>query len=112
MQSYATFDGMTYMAVTMGAPMRSSPKISKKGEETPIPMYADDVVYYNFIDHINLYEWAFDTLVQKDFINEFSEVRDVKVGYGKSAIMQTSNPPADTAVCGLRISPSMMLKRR
>ncbi|WP_294481159.1 D-alanyl-D-alanine carboxypeptidase family protein [uncultured Ruminococcus sp.] len=81
--SYATFDGMTYMAVTMGAPMEKLPEDIKKGEEDPDSMYADDVVYYNFIDHINLYEWAFDTLVQKDFINEFSEVRDVKVGYGK-----------------------------
>ena len=81
--SYATNDGVSYLAVTMGAPMEKLEEDIPKGKSDPESVYADDVVYYNFIDHINLYEWAFDTLVQKDFINEFSEVRDVKVGYGK-----------------------------
>ncbi|MBQ8965808.1 serine hydrolase [Ruminococcus sp.] len=81
--SYATCDGTTYLTVTLGAPLDKQPEDIKKGEENPESIYADDVVYYNFIDHINLYEWAFNQLVQKDFINEFSEVRDVKVEYGK-----------------------------
>ena len=81
--SYAVSDGVRYLVVTMGAPMEKLAEDVKKGEADPESVYADDVVYYSFIDHINLYEWAFDTLVQKDFINESSEVRDVKVGYGK-----------------------------
>ena len=81
--SYATEDGTTYLTVTLGAPMEKLPEDIKRGEEQPESLYADDVVYYNFLDHINLYEWAFNMLTQKDFINEFSEVRDVKVGFGK-----------------------------
>lgn len=81
--SYATYDGVTYMAVTLGAPMEKLAEDVKRGEADPESLYAEDVVYYNFIDHINLYEWAFSMLVQKDFINEFSEVRDVKVEYGR-----------------------------
>ena len=81
--SYATRDGVTYLIVTMGAPMEKLPEDIKRGEEDPESLYADDVVYYNFIDHINLYEWAFNMLVQKDFIDELSEVRDVKVEYGR-----------------------------
>ena len=81
--SYASYDGVTYLAVTLGAPMEKLPEDIKKGEDNPESLYAEDTVYYNFIDHINLYEWAFNSLVQKDFIDELSEVRDVKVRYGK-----------------------------
>ncbi|WP_294471107.1 D-alanyl-D-alanine carboxypeptidase family protein [uncultured Ruminococcus sp.] len=81
--SYATCDGTTYLTVTLGAPLEKQPEDIKKGEEDPESLYADEDVYYNFIDHINLYEWAFNMLVQRDFINEISEVRDVKVEYGK-----------------------------
>lgn len=81
--SYATCDGVTYLVVTLGAPMDKLSEDFKRGEEDPDSLYADDIVYYNFIDHINLYEWAFSMLVQKDFINEVSEVRDVPVEYGK-----------------------------
>ena len=81
--SYATVDGITYLVVTLGAPMEKLPEDIKKGEEDPESLYADDVVYYNFLDHINLYNWAFNMLVRKDFIDDLSEVKDVYVGYGK-----------------------------
>ena len=81
--SWASCDGVNFMAVTLGAPMEKLPEDIKKGEDNPESIYADDTVYYNFIDHINLYEWAFNTLVEKDFIDEMSEVCDVKVAYGK-----------------------------
>lgn len=81
--SFATCDANTYLTVTMGAPMEKLAEDVQKGEKNPESVYADDQVMYNFIDHINLYEWAFNMLEQKDFINESSEVRDVKVGYGR-----------------------------
>ena len=81
--SFATCDATTYLTVTMGAPMEKLPEDVKKGEQNEESVFADDEVMYNFIDHINLYEWAFNMLEQKDFINESSEVRDVKVGYGR-----------------------------
>lgn len=81
--SYAVCDGVTYLVVTLGAPMDKLVEDIRRGEEDPESLYADDIVYYNFLDHINLYEWAFSMLVRKDFINEISEVRDVPVEYGK-----------------------------
>lgn len=81
--SYATYDGTTYLIVTMGAPMDKLEEDVKKGEEDPDSIYGGDVVYYNILDHISLYEWAFSMLVSTDFINDSSEVRDVDVAYGK-----------------------------
>lgn len=81
--SYAVCDGVTYLVVTLGAPMEKQAQDIKRGENDPESLYAADVVHYNFIDHINLYEWAFSMLVRKDLINEFSEVRDVPVEYGR-----------------------------
>lgn len=83
--SYATSEGVTYLTVTMGAPMEKLSADVKKGEEDPDSIYGADDVYYNLLDHIALYKWAFSTLVSTDFINENSEVRDVNVAYGKNA---------------------------
>jgi D-alanyl-D-alanine carboxypeptidase (penicillin-binding protein 5/6) len=83
--SYATMDGTTYLTVTMGAPMNKLTEDVKKGEEDPSSIYGNTYVYYNILDHIALYEWAFGMLESTDFINENSEVRDVSVQYGKNA---------------------------
>lgn len=83
LSSYATYDGTTYLIVTMGAPMNKLAEDIPKGEEDPDSIYGGDYVYYNILDHIALYDWAFSMLVQTDFINESSEIRDVEVAYGK-----------------------------
>lgn len=80
--SYAEYEGTTYLIVTMGAPMDKLEEDVKKGEEDPDSIYGGDNVYYNLLDHINLYKWAFSSLVATDFVDKDSEVRDVKVSYG------------------------------
>ena len=90
--SYATYDGNTYLIVSMGAPLEKQEEDIAKGEENPDSVYADDVVYYNLIDHINLYEWAFDTLVNTDFINTSSEVAEAEVEFGKNSNYVTLRP--------------------
>lgn len=90
--SYATHDGVTYLIVSMGAPLEKQEKDYKKGEENSDSVFADDVVYYNFVDHINLYEWAFDTLVTTDFVNTSSELAEAQVEFGKNANYVTLKP--------------------
>ena len=83
LSTYATYDGQTYLIVTLGAPMEKLQEDYAKGEEDPGSIFADEEVYYNILDHLHLYKWAFSMLQSTDFINENSEVRDVKVQYGK-----------------------------
>lgn len=83
LSSYAEYDGTKYLIVTLGAPMEKLSEDVKKGEEDPDSIYGGDYVYYNLLDHANLYDWAFSMLESTDFINEDSEVRDVAVAYGK-----------------------------
>lgn len=83
--SYANQDGVTYLIVTMGAPMEKKSEDVKKGEEDPDSIYGADDVYYNILDHIALYKWAYSMLAETDFINENSEVCDVDVSYGSNA---------------------------
>ena len=90
--SYATYDGVTYLIVSMGAPMQKQEKDYEKGAENSNSVFADDVVYYNIVDHINLYEWAFDTLVTTDFVNTSSEVAEAEVEFGKNANYVTLKP--------------------
>lgn len=80
--SYATKEGQTYLTVTMNAPMNKRSVDIVKGQENPDSIYADDIVYYNLLDHINLYKWAFNCLVSTDFIDPSSEVCDINVKYG------------------------------
>lgn len=80
--SYAEYEGTTYLIVTMGAPMDKLEEDVKKGEKDPDSIYGGDNVYYNLLDHISLYKWAFSSLVATDFVDKDSEVRDVKVSYG------------------------------
>ena len=80
--SYAENDGISYLIVTMGAPMEKLEEDVKKGQQDPTSIYGADNVYYNILDHIHLYEWAYSMLVPTDFINASSEIRDVKVAYG------------------------------
>ena len=90
--SYATYDGVTYLIVTMGAPLEKQEKDYEKGAENPSSVFADDVIYYNIVDHINLYEWAFDTLVTTDFVNTSSEIAEAEVEFGKNANYVTLKP--------------------
>jgi D-alanyl-D-alanine carboxypeptidase (penicillin-binding protein 5/6) len=83
--SYAVSDGKRYMIVTMGAPLEKSEEDEEKGEENPSSVYAADTVYYNIIDHINLYEWAFNWLEETEFVDSNSELCEAKVEYGEDS---------------------------
>ncbi len=65
--SLAYKDGYSYLLVTLNA-----------------PMYDDNgnTVYYNFIDHKNIYEWAFDNLVYTEIVTGTEEKAEVAVEYG------------------------------
>ena len=80
--TYAVLDGSRYMIVTMGAPIEKLEKDYQKGYENPDSVFAYDTVYYNMVDHINLYNWAFGYLRDRDIVDPNSEVREARVEYG------------------------------
>ena len=82
--SYAESDGVRYLTVTMGAPMDKLDEDYQKGLENPASVYSDDVIYYNLVDHINLYEWAFMYLDETQLVDKNSELREAKVEFGES----------------------------
>ena len=81
--SYAEYDGSSYLIVTMNAPFEKTPSDILKGEQDPNSIYGNDYVYYNILDHIALYRWAFGSLVSTDFINQSSEVTEAHVEFGE-----------------------------
>lgn len=93
--SYAVNDGERYMIVSMGAPMEKTAEDVTKGEENPSSVYAADTVYYNLIDHINLYEWAFNYLAETEFVDKNSELREVKVEFGEGKRDYVTIKPAE-----------------
>ena len=80
--SYAVQDGRRYLIVTMGAPLEKQEKDIQKGIENPDSVFAYDTVYYNFVDHINLYNWAFTYLYDREIVDPNSEIREAKVEFG------------------------------
>ncbi len=66
--SLAYKDGYSYMLVTLNAP-----QYDESGKS----------VFYNFIDHKNIYEWAFDNLEYTDILQGTEEMAEVKVSYGE-----------------------------
>nr|MDE6149734.1 serine hydrolase [Ruminococcus sp.] len=90
--SYATYDGYNYLIVSMGAPVNKRDEDVKIGQNNPDSVFADDVVYYNLLDHISLYKWAFNSLVMTDFINTSSEVQEASVEFGKGTDYVTLKP--------------------
>lgn len=65
--STAYKDGYSYLLVTLGAP-----QYDENG----------NTVYYNFIDHKNIYEWAFDNLEYTTLVTGTEEIAEVGVEYG------------------------------
>lgn len=65
--SLANKDGYSYLCITMGAPMKD-----ENGNN-----YS-----YNFVDHKNIYEWAFGSLEYTDIILGTEEKAEVSVEYG------------------------------
>lgn len=65
--STAYKDGYSYLLVTLGAP-----QYDENGNS----------VMYNFIDHKNIYEWAFDTFEYTNIISDTEEIAEVPVEYG------------------------------
>ncbi|MBQ9375837.1 MAG: D-alanyl-D-alanine carboxypeptidase [Ruminococcus sp.] len=90
--SYASYDGNNYMIVSMGAPIEKREQDIKLGEDNPDSVFADDVVYYNCLDHIALYKWAFNNLAVTDFINTSSEVQEASIEFGKGTDYVTLKP--------------------
>ena len=80
--SYAVKDGKRYLIVTMGAPQEKQEKDYQKGIDNPDSVFANDTVYYNFVDHINLYNWAFGYLYDREIVDPNSEIREAKVEFG------------------------------
>lgn len=70
--SVAKKDGVSYMIVSMGAPMEDADGNSKM---------------FNCEDHINLYNWAFSQLEYPDppILLKGSELTDIDVNYGKES---------------------------
>ena len=83
--SFASYDGYKYLVVSLNAPMEKTPSDVNKGQQNPDSIYGDDYVSYGILDHIALYDWAFNSLVITDFVNPNSEITDVKVEYGTEA---------------------------
>lgn len=76
----ASKDGYSYLLVTLNAP-----QTDENGND----------VYYNFIDHKNLYEWAFDNFEYTDIILGTEEKAEVPVEYGEEKDFVIVKP-ADT----------------
>ncbi len=83
--SLASYDGSSYIIVSLNAPMDKTPSDINKGEQNPDSIYGADYVSYSMLDHAALYNWAFTSLYQTDFINPNSEITDVKVEFGNEA---------------------------
>jgi len=66
----ATKDGYSYLLVTLNAPLYNE---------------KNEAVFYNFIDHKNLYDWAFSKLSNQNLLNKDEEVAQMVVEYGKNA---------------------------
>lgn len=81
--SYAVYDTQSYLIVSLGAPMEKLEEDYEKGANDEFSLYNEDIVYYNMLDHINLYNWAFNMLTPTDFINKDSEILEVDVAYGR-----------------------------
>lgn len=80
--STATKDGMTYMIVSMGAPMEDADGNSRM---------------FNCEDHVNLYKWAFSQLEYPDppILNSESEITDIDVMYGDERTTVNLKPATD-----------------
>ena len=90
--SYAEKDGSSYLIVSMQAPLEKQATDDEKADGDSSSVYADDVVYYNLIDHINLYNWAFNTLVSTDIVSNQSEIAEANVQFGKDTNYVTLKP--------------------
>lgn len=72
----------TYMLITLGAPIYDS-----KGE------YYEE--WYSMVDHLNLYEWAFDTFVMSTIVNKKEQITEVDVSMGENATQVILTPEND-----------------
>lgn len=68
--SMASKDGIDYLIVSMNAPMRDKDGNNK---------------FYNCLDHITLYNWAYSKLSYAKLLDNKQEVTHIDVEYGKNA---------------------------
>ena len=69
--STASKDGVDYMIVTMKAPMRDQDGNTK---------------FYNCLDHITLYNWAYGSLSYAKILDKKTILTHIEVEYGKNAV--------------------------
>ncbi|SDA23724.1 D-alanyl-D-alanine carboxypeptidase (penicillin-binding protein 5/6) [Ruminococcus sp. YE71] len=82
--SYSVNDGSRYLIISMGAPLNKLDEDYQKGYDNPGSVYAYDTVYYNLVDHINLYQWAYSYVSSRQIVNKNSEVGEAKIEYGEN----------------------------
>ncbi len=71
-----------YVLVTLGAP-----QYDKDGEPYEYS--------YNMVDHVNLYNWAFDTFAMMTVVNKEERITEVEVDYGENASHVVLTPKDD-----------------
>ncbi len=71
-----------YLLVTMGAPL-----YDKDGEPYEYS--------YNFVDAVNLYDWAFNTFAMMTVVNKEDRMTEVDVKYGENASQVVLSPQSD-----------------
>lgn len=78
--SLAYKDGYSYMLITLNAPQQDA-----EGKN----------VFYNFIDHKNIYEWAFNNFEYTTLLNSSEEKAEVAVAYGDGVDYVIVKPDAE-----------------
>lgn len=71
-----------YMLITLGAPI-----LDNEGNE-----YEE---YYSFVDHINLYNWAFENFALTQVLGKTEKIMEVEVKLGENADHVTLCPDSD-----------------
>ena len=89
--STAYKDGYSYLLITLNAP-----QYDENGAQE----------MYNFIDHKNIYEWAFDTFEYTTIISGTEEIAEVPVEYGDGVDYVIVRPDAEfSRIWSKRVSP-------
>lgn len=84
-------DGYQYLLITLGAP-----QYDENGNS----------VMYNFIDHKNIYEWAFSTFEYTTIIGKTEEIAEVPVEYGDGVDYVIVRPKEEfSRIWSKRVSP-------
>ena len=95
--SIAEKDGTRYLIVTIGAPEKRE---------------ANELIRTECLDHINLYEWAFNSLHTKKLLETKADIGKQEVNFGENASFVLVKPAEEfSTLCmdGLEIKPRMVI---